>query len=99
MKIYVSGPITGMDEGNRAAFDTAERLLREAGHEVFNPHGLRLPIDVCWFKAMRLCVGELVECDGVALLDGWERSEGALLEQWIAATLNIPCRGIGEWVG
>jgi hypothetical protein len=35
----------------------------------------------------------------VALLADWDRSEGAMLEQWIASTLNIPCRGVGEWVG
>jgi nucleoside 2-deoxyribosyltransferase len=99
MRVYVSGPISGMPDGNRAAFREAERVLREAGYEVFNPHALRLPVDVDWYEAMRQCVGELVKCGGVALLADWDRSEGAMLEQWIASALNIPCRGVGEWVG
>jgi nucleoside 2-deoxyribosyltransferase len=99
MKVYISGPISGMPDGNRAAFREAERVLREAGYEVFNPHALRLPIDVDWHEAMRQCVGELVQCKGVALLADWDSSEGAMLEQWIANALMIPCRGVGEWVG
>jgi hypothetical protein len=39
---------------------------------------------------MRLCVAQLVSCDGIALLQGWENSRGARLELELADTLRIP---------
>lgn len=38
MKIYVSGPISGVSLGNRPAFNRAAQLLRESGHEPVVPH-------------------------------------------------------------
>ena len=40
MRIYISGPMTGMPNHNRAAFEAAARRLREQGHFVINPHDL-----------------------------------------------------------
>ena len=37
MRIYISGPMTGMPDHNRAAFDAAAKRLREQGHFVINP--------------------------------------------------------------
>ena len=40
MRIYISGPMTGLPNNNRAAFDAAAWRLREQGHFVINPHDL-----------------------------------------------------------
>jgi len=98
MKLYISGPITGLEDGNGAAFATAERVLKDSGYEVVNPHALKLPLDVDWHVAMRQCVALLAVCDGVALLEGWTRSDGAQLEQWLASALAIESKELGEWL-
>ncbi len=40
MRIYLAGPMTGLPDLNRPAFDAAERRLTEQGHFVINPHDL-----------------------------------------------------------
>ena len=37
MKIYISGPMSGIEDLNRPAFSDAAEALRGFGHEVFNP--------------------------------------------------------------
>lgn len=37
MKVYISGPITGIPNSNREAFSEAEETLRRAGYEPVNP--------------------------------------------------------------
>jgi hypothetical protein len=37
MRLYLAGPMRGYPEWNHPAFHEGARLLREAGHEVFNP--------------------------------------------------------------
>lgn len=39
-RIYISGPITGIYEGNKSVFEAAERDLSNQGYEVVNPHKL-----------------------------------------------------------
>lgn len=43
MRIYVSGPMTGVPDHNRPAFDAAAKRLREQGHFVINPVELSEP--------------------------------------------------------
>lgn len=40
MRIYISGPMTGLPNNNRAAFDAAACRLSVVGHFVINPHDL-----------------------------------------------------------
>jgi hypothetical protein len=37
MKLYLAGPMSGIEHYNFPAFDKAAALLRDAGHTVFNP--------------------------------------------------------------
>ena len=48
---------------------------------------------------MRADIAELVKCDGVALLPGWERSRGASLEAHIAHSLGMRLVYPGEQIG
>ena len=37
------------------------------------------------------------EYDGIAMLDGWEKSNGASLEHEVAVAVGMPCRTVEEW--
>lgn len=91
MKLYLAGPMTGYPELNFPAFHTEALRLRGLGYQVVNPAELNCDINAGWLECMRKDIAELVLCDGVALLDGWESSEGATLERDIAHRLGLAC--------
>lgn len=43
MRIYVSGPMTGIPDHNRPGFDETAKRLREQGHFVINPVDISVP--------------------------------------------------------
>lgn len=98
MRIYISGPITGREDGNRAAFAQAERQLRAAGFTPINPHDNGLPADTLWHEHMRRDLALLLECDGVALLDEWDQSRGARIEYALARDVGLPRRIVQHWI-
>lgn len=108
-RLYVSGPVTGMPDGNHAAFVAAGNALSDAGHLVTIPQ-MFVESEATHGQAMLLCVNELTAVgdagghyepvyDGVALLPGWEQSEGARLEKAVAEACGIECRPLADWLG
>lgn len=101
--IYICGPMTGLPGNNYDAFDQWASTLRAYGYEVANPAGNpecpssehRCP---SWPRCMRLSMVQLAQCEGVALLSGWEKSRGASLEVFVATQSGIEIRPAGEWV-
>jgi len=92
MKVYISGPITGMPNDNRDAFKAAEKELAANGFEPVNPHTVwdALPFDChSWQDYMRADIKALMDCDAVFMLEGWENSRVARLESFLACELGI----------
>lgn len=95
LRIYISGPITGMPKLNRPAFEAAAEQIRAAGFLPVNPFEL-IDQDRAaregwqWSDYMRVDIAALCECDAIVLLDGWMLSDGAQLEQRIASALGMP---------
>lgn len=89
MKIYLSGPMTGLPDLNFPEFNKWESILRQAGYEVVNPATLNPDPDTPWEKCMRDDIKALCDCDGLALLDGWEGSKGAHLELHVAHRIGL----------
>ena len=89
MKIYISGPITGIENGNKEAFDHVEGELKARGHEVVNPHSLPHNHGKSWEEYMREDIKALLDCEAVYALAGWSRSRGAVVEVDLADTLGI----------
>ena len=87
MKIYIAGRILGQPNLNRGAFADASVLITQAGHAPINPHDIC--IDPANPACLRKCITELIQCEAVVTLDGWEKSEIATLEVKIAQALGI----------
>ena len=89
MRVYISGPMTGIENDNKEAFDDAEKQLKEKGHEVVNPQSLPHDHDKSWESYMKEDIKALLECDAVFALAGWSGSRGALIEVDLADALGV----------
>lgn len=81
LKVFISGPMKGMDNMNKDEFDKAEKLLREHGYSPFNPAWM-CNLDEMWTHddCMKFDLAALSCCDAIYQLDGWKYSEGAYME-------------------
>jgi len=89
MKFYLAGPMTGLPEHNYPAFAEARERIRKEGHEIFCPaeHALlegyepTTPVTKEWVQdKMRVFLSTILDSDGIVVLPGWARSEGAKVE-------------------
>lgn len=88
--VYISGAIAHHDPlERRAAFARAERLLRLKGFRPWNPFRNGLPQDAPWRDHMRVDLAQLLRCDRIYMLRGWELSKGAKLELDVASSCGI----------
>lgn len=95
MRLYLLGPMSGIEGHNAAAFRAAADVLRAKGHEVISPVELdeadgfdfSRPLERHEYltflrRDIEKIAGRMAagELDGGVGLPGWERSEGATLE-------------------
>lgn len=79
MKVYISGPMTGLPNQNREEFHKAKIDLLKKGHDVFDP--TVMPNFFTWEQILPIDVAVLELCDAIYMLKGWENSRGAALEK------------------
>lgn len=85
-KIYIAGPMTGLPDCNKPAFNAAAKVLSQCGEIVLNP--AILPDGLKHHEYMTICLAMVEVCDMVMLLPGWEKSVGAQMEQKRARELG-----------
>lgn len=85
--VYISGPMTGIPDYNRPAFNAAAAKLRGLGFEVVNP--AEQPERPTWEEYMRHDIKLMMDCRSIVLLPGWESSKGARVEYQIAESLRF----------
>ncbi len=82
MKIFISGPMSGLPNFNRDAFNAEARL----GHIALNP--AILPDGLKQHEYMAICIEMVKMADQLVMLPGWERSAGARAEHALAIKLG-----------
>lgn len=96
-RLYISGPMSGYEEFNYPAFHEAAEALRAAGYEVENPAEIGHP-GMAYVDLIREDIRVILDCDGVATLEGWWASRGAHIETSVAGVLNMPIRSVRDWL-
>ena len=111
--VYLSGPMTGIKDWNRAAFDEAEkRLLALGAQEPYNPANAierfkSLSHETCMYRSLVELVDEEWSTepgyptpwyDLLVSLPGWEQSAGARLEREVAVACGIEVCELAEVV-
>lgn len=82
--VQLVGPISGIDEYDKH-FAAAEKRLARRGFRVWNPaaESAKHPGESYeWY--MKMCMDHLLEADMIYLLQGFEKSRGAMREYCIA---------------
>jgi len=99
MKVYIAGPMTGLPDFNYPAFFQAAERLVDAGHEPINPARSEGRSGCAtWLHYMRASLRDIADADGIALLPGWQNSDGARIERGLGRDLGLDVRPIGEWL-
>lgn len=89
MRVYLSGPMTGIADLNFPAFNAEAARLRASGFEVVNPAEINPDSEMSWEACMRADIRALCDCDILALMPGWHGSRGAHLETHVAHRLGL----------
>jgi hypothetical protein len=107
--IYIAGPMRGIPEFNFPAFDKVKRLLTRDGWYVISPadidrkegfdeKGKTGDEPVPWRLMQKIVhrdLKELINCDAIFMLKGWQNSKGAKAEmavaQWCEMSVMFEC--------
>ncbi|AYN57746.1 nucleoside deoxyribosyltransferase [Arthrobacter phage DrManhattan] len=110
MRLYLAGPMRGYPRWNFDAFERGASALRSAGFEVASPaetdlaNGFDPDAPAELFTREHLISAllrdaELVlHSDGVALMEGWRDSKGAMAERALGRAVGIPVRPVSHWL-
>lgn len=102
--VYCSGPMSHRPNHNFPAFHAAAKRLEAAGIQVLDPAKLDEETDTSdWVWAdfirrdLRLLCGDDIR--GIAVLDNWQLSRGAVEEvHLVRDVLGLPVMSVDEWV-
>jgi len=84
MKIYIAGRVSGLPRVDAERnFERGERALQANGMNFVNPLKL-VGEDISPMEAMKILIPAMLDSDGILMLNDWQWSEGARIEQMLA---------------
>lgn len=99
MKVYLSGPMTGLPEYNYPMFNRVASDLRSRGYEVYNPAEFAWdgPLDDFPLRAAfkEYCSFICEDADAIVMLPRHEASKGASVELALAKVCGLE---VIDWV-
>ena len=95
--LYLSGPMSGYPDCNYPLFHAEAAVLRSHGYIVHNPAETG-DMGSQYTDLLREDIRTILDCDGVATLEGWWSSKGAQIEITVAGAIGLPVRPVHEWV-
>lgn len=99
MRLYLSGPMTGVKDLNKPLFNHYTKLLRKKGYKVINPPELdKDNPQRTWEGCLRRDITELMKCDKIATLARWTKSRGASLEVYIGKALKYKVKPVAYFL-
>jgi len=96
VRVYVCGPMAGYPDHNFPAFKQVTKRLRGLGFEVVCPTEVN-PVPPTeevvaggerWIECLICDIKQMLDCEALYILDGWNKSSGATLEMMIAMCLR-----------
>lgn len=91
MKVYISGKISGTDLiKTRKHFAAVAKATKRLGYEPVNPLENGLSEHDTWEAHMLKDIIDLLQCNAIYMLQGWQESKGARIEHYIATEIGIP---------
>ena len=99
-RIYIAGPMSGIESLNVKDFNAAEEYLQSLGYEVCNPAKINQYLIAKQIKdggitkaELKKCarndLAELLTCNVIYMLNGWETSTGARAEHAVAVWIGL----------
>lgn len=85
--VFISGPMTGIDNYNRDVFHQEANQLRHFGFTVLNP--AIFPDGLAHHQYLAMTLVMLEQADAIYLLEDWENSVGAQAEVIRTRELNL----------
>lgn len=96
-RIYVAGPMSGYFKYNYPAFDAEKLRLESLDFEVESPADMGLEdASYSWEDCIKAAIAKMMTCQGVSLLEGWEKSRGAVIEKQLADSIRMDVYLPGE---
>lgn len=93
MRVFISGPMSGIEHNNRAAFEEAALKLTKEGNDVVDPSEV-IDMTTDWSREEGLDIDLylLGKCDAIYMLQGWQQSCGANREYGYAVGCDMYIR-------
>lgn len=97
-RIYISGPMSGIDHLNFPLFNRTAVRLRNMRWEVVNPVEVNPDPEAKWLDCIAADLKAMDGCTAICLLPGWTNSFGAKIEYLAADKLGLEIYDLADLV-